>query len=188
MDIYVSDGNNGFSKITEITYLTKPESREAVLFDSLSRAWNDYGYNIWKMETWSSDGPINYIVPGAVITEITDIFITCGNAWDDSHPAGSNLHDIFDITYCSFLPFINNNYNKNYLEQDSEYEAKAITKPLSELGDDDLKLLSITGLFTLTSKCLPQTPGRYNMSICAYDSDSTEYLRGNCYFVIRQER
>lgn len=187
MDPYFSDRNSGFSQITEIIWLLEPESRKAIIFDSLSRAWNDHNYNIWKMERWSPAGPIIYSVPGAVITELTDIAITCDNAWDDSHPAGSSLNDIFDITYCSFYPFINNNYNKKYLEEDSEYEARAITKPLSELRDYDLKLLSISRLFSLTPKSLPQTPGLYDMKICAYDSDGTEYLRGSCYFVIRQK-
>lgn len=178
-------GDKGFTKLTEITSLLDPETREAALFDSLSRAWNDQSYKIWKMEKWSSTGPIVYGSPGAVITVLTDIVITCDNAWNESHPAGSKLNDIFDITYYSYYPFIINNYNKIHLEEDNKYEPVPITKPLAELGDNDMKLLSIRSLFTLKPKYLPKTPGAYNLTICAYDSDSTEYLRGSCYFVIR---
>lgn len=183
MSLYTADKNNGFTQITDITSLLDPETREAALFDSLSMAWNDHGYKVWKMERWSPVGPNLFGTPGAVITELTDIVITSNNEWGDSIPTGSNLNELFDITYSSFYPFINNNYNKNYLEEDNEFEAMPITKPLTELGSNDMKLLSISNLFTLTTKHLPQTPGPYGLTICAYDTDGTEYLRGSCFFI-----
>lgn len=171
-------------QVTSLNFLSGSYNKKAFLFDSLANANNDNSYKPWRMTPMGPAGPHFYNTPGAVVNHPAYIEITCDNDWDQNHPAKSNLNDLFDITYYAYWPFIKSHYNTTHLESDSN-EALPVTKPLTELEQDDLKLLSITGLFKLETTRIPQTPGRYNISICAYDSDSTEYLRGSCYFVIR---
>lgn len=89
----------------------------------------------------------DYPVIGALVETISGINITTFYRWDEAHPAGSSLNDIFTIKYVTYYPFIQSGWSL-------ENPATLVEKPLSELCGSDLKLLSVSGM-TLHTSVLP---------------------------------
>ena len=89
----------------------------------------------------------NYAAESAFAETISGIDITTAYFWDTEHPAGSSLNDIFDIKYATFYPFVQGGWS-------AKNPRTVVEKPLSELCEDDLKMVSTEGI-TLSTSVLP---------------------------------
>lgn len=113
-----------------------------------------------------SDGFVCYdpsysIYPFACFEIINRVSVTSDNDWDTEHPAGSLLNDIFTITYYTHYPYIINGYTGEHITE--------VTKPLSELQDDEMKLIQY---FIHLSCTMPSTAAQHHTLTVSFDLDT----------------
>ena len=97
--------------------------------------------------------------------KICSINIKSDLAWDTAHPAGDSLNDLFTIDFESLYPYIKQGW--------VDYPTFThISKPLSQLEEEDLMLLRINSTYeenktdiTLTTSTLPTTTGTHTIFV-----------------------
>ena len=107
----------------------------------------------------------------ALYQTISAIEITSDIAWDEKHEAGASLADCFDISYVSFAEYIDSRYDVKKIRTVD----KLITKPLTELSENDLRLIRTYGEqdFALDVTSLPTSEKLHNLSIIFHIEDGT---------------
>ena len=85
--------------------------------------------------------------------------------WDAEHPAGDSLNDLFTIDFESLYPYI----KQGWIDYPTFTH---ISKPLSQLEEEDLMLLRINSTYeenktdiTLTTSTLPTTAGTHTIFV-----------------------
>ncbi len=69
-----------------------------------------------------------YFAPGypySIYPDISSIYITSDNDLDSAHPAGTLLNDVFDIIFCSYREFIDQNYSLSSHGKATRYHLKS---------------------------------------------------------------
>ena len=113
-----------------------------------------------------SDGFVCYdpsysIYPFACFEIINSVSIVSDNDWNAEHPAGTLLNDMFSIRYCTFYPYISNNYTGQTYT--------LVTTSLSELLEDEMKL--IQNSVRLDCATLP-TASQHHVLTIAFELDT----------------
>ena len=175
----------------EVGYIQYANPEKFDYFKELCAKYGDTGYN-------RTTDDQTYAYPASCANTIVCIDITSANDWDEQHPAGSLLNDLFDIEYRSFAKYIESGYddslftNNNdddqaaatrkrltHLEIDNYYKMTTTRKLLSRLMDNDLRLI-VASYYTpspeyplLITECLPVIDMQQTLTITLYLDDGT---------------
>lgn len=131
-------------------------------FGEIATRNNDLAYD--RSDLWQSYH--ERICPAEQYARIS---IICPHAaWDDTHPAGTELADIVQIEFYSFAAFIGNGY--------SGEAYKVIKKRISDLHENDLNLAVIQGVNCprLHFDTLPPS-GAYTLNVKLVTTAGKEY-------------
>ena len=102
--------------------------------------------------------------PIAYFEIVNTIAITSNADWNADHPAGTSLNDLFDITYHTYYPYVSNRYVGE--------ELTTVTKPLTELQYDEMKLIQLD--ISLMCSSLPTEFEHHTLTISfELDTDRT---------------
>lgn len=121
-----------------------------------------------------------YLVPytmQAVATEFTSIDVTCDQAFDPAHPAGSSLADLVTLVGASAYPYLQSGYKASFdwrtAPADYSFEEEPVAhygsgfspvnNRLDALSPDDMRLLDPT--LYLRFKTRPAQPGTYLFTV-----------------------
>ena len=115
----------------------------------------------WYVES----NPTMLLFYNCAYEKICSINIKSDLAWDSAHPAGDSLNDLFTIDFESLYPYIKQGW--------VDYPTFThISKPLSQLEEEDLMLLRINSTYeenktdiTLTTSTLPTTTGTHTIFV-----------------------
>ena len=115
----------------------------------------------WYVES----NPTMLLFYNCAYEKICSINIKSDLAWDTAHPAGDSLNDLFTIDFESLYPYIKQGW--------VDYPTFThISKPLSQLEEEDLMLLRINSTYeenktdiTLTTSTLPTTAGTHTIFV-----------------------
>ena len=117
---------------------------------------NDNGVICYSTYTWPK--------PFACFEIVNAISITSDSDWNADHPTGTSLNDLFEITYYTYYPYVSNKYTGEKLVE--------ITKPLTELQHDEMKLIHLD--MYLMCPSLPTESQRHTLTISfELDTDRT---------------
>ena len=104
------------------------------------------------------------LMPRASFEIVRSISVTSNTYWGTEHPTGALLNDLFSITYYTYYPYIKNYYTGQI--------CTPVTKPLSELQNDEMKL--IDNHVILNCHTLPTESERHTLTISfELDTDRT---------------
>ena len=102
-------------------------------FNELAAKNKDVGYNWEDMYMYHSD------VRTAIYPKVTDILVTSDRDYDESHPAGTPLNDIFIADYNSYTQFLGDT------DHSDVYPANNILghteKPCNEIEEHELSVI-----------------------------------------------
>ncbi len=99
--------------------------------------------------------------PAVCFEIINSVSIVSDNDWNAEHPAGTLLNDMFSIGYCTFYPYISNNYTGQTYT--------LVTTSLSELQEDEMKL--IQNSVRLDCATLPTVAQHHTLTV-SFDLDT----------------
>lgn len=107
-----------------------------------------------KYATRNNDLTYNsYIFPPELRTACSDNFraihVVAADDWDEKHPAGTLLDELFTLSVCSYAPYIRSGYDNDKFDPNN-YNT-IISKRFSELTADDLCILDIEMVFIAES-------------------------------------
>lgn len=121
------------------------------IFDRLSQYYNDLSYNKWVV-----NGPNT-----AILGEIKSIQLETIEAFDEHHPAGSDMSDLVELQYISYYEFVQNGYQEEESKIEEDYTdmspyfyrdgAKIYKVKLSEIDYSAMKLVATDFLLKFLS-------------------------------------
>lgn len=120
------------------------EGGEKEVFDSLAAKNNDLAYNrtihctLALPTNWSHAYAYDLSDYTASSADITNIEIVSNKAWDDNHPAGTSMKDLFIFKGANKYLYIKSGYS------DAVSDHMKIEKPLSEMTADDYRMTLYT--------------------------------------------
>lgn len=133
------------------------------IFDRLSQYYNDLSYNKWVL-----NGPTI-----AILGEVKSIQLETIEAFDEHHPAGSDMSDLVELQYISYYEFVQNGYQEEGSKIEEDYTdmslyfdregAKIYKVKLSEVNYSDMQLISTD--FVLKFLGLPKEKGVYHFRL-----------------------
>ena len=133
------------------------------IFDRLSQYYNDLSYNKWVV-----NGPNK-----AILGEIKSIQLETIEAFDEHHPAGSDMSDLVELQYISYYEFVQNGYQEEGSKIKEDYTdmspyfyvdgAKIYKVKLSEVNYSDMQLISTD--FVLKFLGSPKEKGVYHFKL-----------------------
>ena len=161
----------------------------ALKYDSLVKAHKDYYGKLTDLED---------LMMRALFRRIEGLHITSDQDYDEQHPAGSLLNDLFDIEYRSFAKYVESGYDDSLFTNNNDDDQAAATrkrmthlaldnffkmtttrKPLNKLMDNDLRLI-VASYYTpsheyplLITECLPVIDMQQTLTIKLYLDDGT---------------
>lgn len=113
----------------------------------------------------------------ALSDNLVSIHITSNNDWDETHPAGTPLDDLFEITMNSFTEFIRNGYAFESTSPQPDpviRGARKIVKPVSELTPDELAIIQRDPLFIVLST--PTLAEEHTLTFTLTNTNGKEYI------------
>lgn len=127
---------------------------------SIAEELGHTGYEKVGLKTVGGDPGRGYY---ALYQTISAIEITSDNTWDETHEAGAPLADCFDISYVSFAEYMDSKYD----DKKRKTVDTTITKPLTELSENDLRIIRTywNRDLTLYVTSHPTLEKRHNLSI-----------------------
>ena len=102
-------------------------------FNELAAKNKDVGYNWEDMYMYHSD------VRTAIYPKVTDILVTSDRDYDESHPAGTPLNDIFMAYYHSFAQFLG---DVDHSDIYPNHHLGGTSKPCNEIEKSELSVIS----------------------------------------------
>ena len=101
----------------EVGYIQYANPEKFDYFKELCAKYGDTGYN-------RTTDDQTYAYPASCANTIVRIDITSANDWDEQHPAGSLLNDLFDIEYRSFAKYVESGYDDSlFINNDDDQAA-----------------------------------------------------------------
>ena len=154
-----SKSNYYYSEEVQISFKKNQSENDLKRFNKLAEKNNDNGYS-YKASYFPGEAFRTTLAKG-----FTDINITSDRDYDNAHPVGASLNDIFIIATYSYAQFLNGS-NKAVSDPDDR-TLGMIYKPCNELGHDDLLLVSpdIILIPTQTSS------GKHNITVTLTDEN-----------------
>lgn len=102
-------------------------------FNELAEKNNDVGYN------WEDIYIYHSTVRTAIYPKVTDILITSDRDYDESHPAGTPLNDIFIADYFSYTQFLGDIDHSDV--NPADYILGDTKKPCNEIEEHELSVI-----------------------------------------------
>lgn len=102
-------------------------------FNELAAKNNDVGYN------WEDIYIYHSTVRTAIYPKVTDILITSDRDYDESHPAGTPLNDIFIADYFSYTQFLGDIDHSDV--NPADYILGDTKKPCNEIEEHELSVI-----------------------------------------------
>ncbi len=100
----------------------------------------------------------------ACVESIQKVKITSSKDWDSDHPAGTDLGDLFYVTYITYVPFF------------EDYRIEPVTKRVSELTMYDMWFVDIN--FSFTSAQVPEDIAEHSLTVgFSLDNQRTAVFR-----------
>jgi len=149
------------------TYKLRQTPEQLDKFNELAAQNEDVGYD-WEDEFI---GPPH--IHTALYPRIMDIKITSNHDYDDSHPAGTSLNDIFMAQYYSYAQFLgdvdHSDVNVRYIE------LGYTQKPCNEIDDRELSVIAPWG-FALSPMQLPTAwTGKHQIIVTLTDENGKKH-------------
>lgn len=136
-------------------------------FNELAAKNNDVGYN------WEDIYIYHSTVRTAIYPKVTDILITSDRDYDESHPAGTPLNDIFMAYYHSFTQFLGNVDHSDIFP--NHYYLGETRKPCNEIEKDELSVIS-PSTFAIYPKHSPTAwTGKHKITVTLTDENGNTH-------------
>lgn len=125
----------------------------------------------------STDYPLFWYERKALSDNLVSIHITSDSDWDESHPAGTPLDELFEIVLNSFTEYLRNGYAFADTSSDNPDPiisgARKIVKKVSELTADELAIIQYNPVFTVLSS--PTLAEEHTLTFTLTNTDGKEY-------------
>lgn len=123
-----------------------------------------------------NDYPLFWNSRMALSDNLVSIEITSNADWDETHPAGTSLNDLFEITLNSFTEYMRNGYA--FRESSGQPDpvirgARRIIKPVSELTPDELAIIQSDPSFAVRST--PTLAEEHTLTFTLTNTDGKTY-------------
>lgn len=135
-------------------------------FNELAEKNNDVGYN------WEDIYIYHSTVRTAIYPKVTDILITSDRDYDESHPAGTPLNDIFIADYFSYTQFLGDIDHSDV--NPADYILGDTKKPCNEIEEHELSV--IYPYITLWAMYAPTAwTGKHKITVTLIDENGNTH-------------